>query len=202
MRSLSVTIGLRFLLAKSSNRFISFISVSSMLGIAVGILVLTIILSAMNGFERELTNKLLSVVPHGEIVAVNPPLRDWQSLIEQANQHQNVIAGAPFIKLSSLIVAGNDLRGIELIAIDPQFETEVSRLSEFIEPQAWQSLSANSAMIILGQGIIKELGLTPGDKVHLMLPQPSVNGRLSTPKSVSFTLAGAFKFGGQIDYSQ
>ena len=201
-KSISLLIGLRFLLAKSSNRFISFISMSAMLGIAVGILVLTIILSAMNGFERELTNKLLSVVPHGEITAVNPPLRDWRATMAQAKQQNNVVGAAPFIKISSLIIQGNDLKGVELIGIDPGLESQVSSISKFVEPAAWSQLRVQTGLIILGQGIIKDLGLALGDKVHLMLPQPAVNGRLTTPKSVSFTLAGAFKFGGKIDYTQ
>jgi len=201
-KSLSLLIGMRFLLAKSRNRFISFISMSAMLGIAVGILVLTIILSAMNGFERELTNKLLSVVPHGEITAVNPPMRDWQATMVQAKQQNNVVGAAPFIKLSSLIIQGNDLKGVELIGIDPSLESQVSSISQFIAADAWSRLGSQKGLIILGQGIIKDLDLALGDKVHLMLPQPTVDGRLTAPKSVSFTLAGAFKFGGQIDYTQ
>lgn len=202
VKSLSLTIGLRFLLARSANRFISFISLTSMLGIAVGILVLTIILSAMNGFERELTNRLLSVVPHGEINAVNPPLLKWQPLIEQAKANANVIAAAPFIKISSLIMHGNDLKGVELTGIAPEYEARVSDIREFMSDETWAKLSQGNGAMVLGQGIIDDLGLSLGDKVYFMLPQPSTDGRLIAPKSVSFTLAGAFKFGGQLDYSQ
>ena len=112
-QSLSAFIGLRFLLAKSKNRFISFISMSSMLGIAVGIMVLTIILSAMNGFERELTQRLLSVVPHAEMSAVKPSMLNWRQQIEQATDHRKVEAGAPYIKLNALIMQGADLKGLD-----------------------------------------------------------------------------------------
>ena len=201
-QSLSAFIGLRFLLAKSKNRFISFISMSSMLGIAVGIMVLTIILSAMNGFERELTQRLLSVVPHAEMSAVKPPMLNWRQQIEQATDHRKVEAGAPYIKLNALIMQGEYLKGLDLIGVLPEFEQQVSSLKKYVSKAAWQSLTANNGAIILGQGIIKDLGLSIGDKVFLMLPPAHYQGRLKALKSVSFTLAGAFKFGGQLDYSQ
>lgn len=201
-KSLSFTIGLRFLVAKTSNRFISFISLSSMLGIAVAILVLTIILSAMNGFERELTNRLLSVVPHGEITAVEPPLANWQALIEQAKRTPNVVAAAPFVNISALIMQGSDLKGVEIAGISPEFEQNTSAVRQFIDDAAWEKLTQANGGIVLGQGIVKDLGLKIGDRVYFMLPQPSKNGKISAPKSTGFTLVGSFRFGGQIDYSQ
>ncbi|NRA84350.1 MAG: lipoprotein-releasing ABC transporter permease subunit LolE [Gammaproteobacteria bacterium] len=201
-KSLSLTIGLRFLLAKSDNKFISFISLTSMLGIAVGILVLTVILSAMNGFERELTSRLLSVVPHAEITAVTPPLQDWQGVIEQAKVFENVESAAPFININALIVKGNELKGVQIRGIDPQIQTQVSDIKSFIEPAAWHQLNSANGSVVLGQGIIADLGLKVGEKVYFMLPQPNKQGRLRAPKTIALTLAGSFSFGGQLDYSQ
>ncbi len=200
--ALSTSIGLRFLTAKSKNGFISFISLSAMLGIAVGITVLLIIMSAMNGFERELKNRLLAVVPHGEVNSVNQPISDWQSIVANAKLIDGVISGAPVISVSGLVMHGNDMSGLQIDGILPDVEKHVLASKEYISDAAWQSLTQQRGTIVLGQGIIDKLQLTVGEQVHLMIPKPSKNGHFKAPTAVSFTLAGSFKFGGQLDFSQ
>jgi len=201
-KGLATQIGLRFLRLNGGQRFSSFISLSAMLGIAIGISVLIVIMSAMNGFERELRQGLLSVVPHGEISMFNQPIDDWPGIVEQAKKIPGVIEGAPVISLSGLIINGNDLNAVQIDGILPRHEQKIMATARYIQPDAWQALSNNSGGIVLGQGIVNKLGLVKGDRVNLMLPRTSPQGKILSPRSVSFTLIGTFSFGGQIDHSK
>jgi len=199
---LSSAIGLRFLMAKSSNRFISFISMTAMFGIAIGITVLLIIMSAMNGFEQQLRDRLLSVVPHGEIIAVNDPIEDWQTVVDDLKQLPGVINGAPVIAVKGLVLHGSHLSGIALDGILPGKEAQVMSSSEYVTEGAWDKLTSGSNNIILGQGLIEKFGFELGDNVSVMIPQKGEKGRLSSPTVANFTLVGRFKFGGQLDALQ
>lgn len=200
--SLSTQIGLRFLRAKNKNSFISFISVSSMLGIAVGILVLLLILSAMNGFERELKQRFLSIVPQGELIAVSAPITDWQRIADVALAVDGVTGAAPFVVLNGMVQQGNDLKGVELRGVLPDQQPKVSGIADYIDPGAWAQLQPGRYGIVLGQGIIDELSLTLGDTLSVLVPKPQSRGGFKAPASVQFTLVGSFAFGGQLDYSQ
>ena len=137
---LSSAIGLRFLMAKSSNRFISFISMTAMFGIAIGITVLLIIMSAMNGFEQQLRDRLLSVVPHGEIVTVNDPIEDWQTVVNDLKQLPGVLNGVPVIAVKGLVLHGSHLSGIALDGILPDKEVQVMSSSEYVTEGVWEKL--------------------------------------------------------------
>ena len=199
---LSSAIGLRFLTAKSSNKFISFISMTAMLGIAVGITVLLIIMSAMNGFEQQLEQRLLSVVPHGEIITVQKPISDWQQVVNNAVKIKGVINGAPVIPVKGLVIDGNNLSGIKLDGILPQQESLIMASKDYTTEGSWEKLTKGSHHIILGQGLIEKFGYSIGDNVSVMIPQSGEKGRLTSPKVTNFILVGAFKFGGQLDQIQ
>ena len=200
--SVSTLIGLRFLRAKNKNSFISFISVSSMLGIAMGILVLVLILSAMNGFERELKERFLSIVPQGELVAYREPIDNWPAMADKALAVPGVIGAAPFVVLNGMLQQGNDLKGLEVRGVLPGRESQVSGITHYVAPDTWTRLQPGRYGIILGQGIVDELGLTVGDTLSVMMPKPQQRGGFKAPASVQFTLIGSFAFGGQLDYSQ
>lgn len=199
---LSSAIGVRFLMAKSSNRFISFISMTAMFGIAIGITVLLVIMSAMNGFEQQLRDRLLSVVPHGEIVAVNESIKDWQSVVTDLKQLPGVINGAPVISVKGLVLQGNYLSGIALDGILPSQEAHVMASSSYVTPGSWEKLTDGSNNIILGQGLIDKFNFRLGDNISVMIPQKGEKGRLSSPTVANFNLVGSFKFGGQLDALQ
>jgi len=201
-KGLSAQIGLRFLRVNSNKKFVSFISLSAMLGIAIGISVLIVIMSAMNGFERELRQSLLSVVPHGEISMVNKPIKNWQKIVAAAKQTPGVVDGAPVIQITGLIMQGNDLNAVQIDGILPQQEQNVLDTYRYVDAVAWQTLAEDHSGIILGQGIINTLGLSVGDSVNLMIPKTEKDGRFLAPRPISFVLIGSFSFGGQIDHSQ
>lgn len=199
--SLSLVIGRRFSLAKQRNKMVSFISLSSIIGIAVGVAVIIVGLSAMNGFERELQNRVLSVIAHGEFEGVQQPIANWSSLVKQAVQHPKVEAAAPYVKLTALAEKGAQLKAIEVRGIDPQMERAVSRLSQFVSSDAWQGFVAGQQQVILGKGVADKLGVAVGDYVTLMIPSANESTKVQAPKRVRVKVSGLLELNGQIDHS-
>jgi len=199
--SLSLVIGRRFSLAKQRNKMVSFISLSSIIGIAVGVAVIIVGLSAMNGFERELQNRVLSVIAHGEFEGVQQPIANWSSLVKQAVQHPKVEAAAPYVKLTALAEKGAKLKAIEVRGIDPQMERAVSRLSQFVSSDAWQGFVAGQQQVILGKGVADKLGAAVGDYVTLMIPSANESAKVQAPKRVRVKVSGLLELNGQIDHS-
>ncbi|GGB16085.1 lipoprotein-releasing ABC transporter permease subunit LolE [Agarivorans gilvus] len=195
---LSCFIGLRYHRANNSNGFISFISASSTLGIVLGVAVLIIGLSVMNGFERELRERFLAIVSHGELEAVNPPLSDHQHLLEAARAEPHVLGAAAYIQFSALIQKGKKMKAMALKGIDPETEKTVTSLHQYVGDEAWQALSENQPQLILGAGIAKHLGITIGEQVTLLLPKPQQQ-HLSSPQRVRVKVVGLMRAGGQLD---
>ncbi len=201
LRPLSVFLGLRYVRSNHNSGFASFISASSTLGIGLGVMVLILVLSAMNGFERELTSRLLSVVPHGEFVAVTDPITAWQDKRHKLEQHPQVLAAAPLIKLDALLQKGDNIKGLQVRAVDIELEQKVSSISDFIAAGAWQDLQGQT--LIVGAGIAKKLALQVGDTVQLLLPRKTSGDNLNfaAPIKRNMTIAAIFDFGGSIDES-
>ncbi len=204
-RQLSLWVGWRFYHARQSNRFISFISFASTAGIALGVAVLIVVLSAMNGFERELEQRLLGVVPHGELTGVNEPVRDWQKIVKEAQQIEGIADAAPFVRLQGLIQKPGGFQGLTVVGIDPKVESRVSNIADFMDEQSWQALSSNSNHIVLGRGLAKSLSLKKGDSISLYTPNFHTQNRKSqnmgSAKSHRFVVAGIFDIGGELDLS-
>lgn len=201
LSSLSLLIGGRFSRAKQRNKMVSFISLSSTLGIAVGVAVIIIGLSAMNGFERELNNRVLSVISHGEFEGVRGPLTDWQSVISQLEKHPKIDAAAPFVKLTALAEKGTQLKALEVRGIDPSAESRVSSLSEFIDQQVWSTFQAGNQQVILGQGVADLLNVDKGDYLTLMIPTNGPTTKVQAPKRVRVKVVGLLTLNGQIDHN-
>ncbi|MFO6424764.1 lipoprotein-releasing ABC transporter permease subunit LolE [Motilimonas sp. KMU-193] len=201
MISLSAFIGLRYSRAKQKNRFISFISLSSLIGIMLGVAVLIIGVSAMNGFERELRERILSVIPHGEIEAAKGAFSAWPELVRRVEQDRQVLAAAPYINVTGLLQKGNTMKGVALRAIEPELEDKVTNMSRYISAEGWQRLSEPGQHLVLGKGIADKLGLKVNDTVTLLLPNLAQSTKLAAPKRVNFTLVGILQMGGQLDHS-
>ncbi|MEJ2762440.1 lipoprotein-releasing ABC transporter permease subunit LolE [Photobacterium sp. MCCC 1A19761] len=200
-RPLSLFIGSRFSRAKQRNRMVSFISVSSMLGIAVGVAVIIIGLSAMNGFERELQNRVLAVIPHGELEAVKPPFTDWQPILETVESHPRVTAAAPYIRFTALLEKGTNLKAVEVRGVNPAQERKVSTLPNFVRDGAWDQLTAGQKQVILGQGIADQLGIMEGDWITAMIPNPDPALQLKAPHRIRLQVIGLLALGGQLDHN-
>lgn len=199
--SLSLLIGSRFSRAKRRNKMVSFISLSSTIGIAVGVAVIIIGLSAMNGFERELKNRVLSVVPHGEFEGVRAPITHWQSLITQAQKSRHVLAAAPYVRFTALAEKGSKLKAVEVRGIDKALEPKVSSLVKFVEPSAWQAFAAGEQQVILGKGVAQNLAVQVGDYITLMIPEESSSASVQAPKRVRVKVVGFLTLNGQIDHN-
>ncbi|MFT6193552.1 MAG: lipoprotein-releasing system permease protein [Cognaticolwellia sp.] len=208
LKPLSVFIGLRYVRSRHSKGFSSFISASSTIGIAIGVMVLIIVLSAMNGFERALATHLLSIVPHAEVVAVNSPIRQWPKSVSRIEQNPHVIAAAPFVKTQGMMQKSAALKGVEIRGVDVMLEPQVSAISGYMIAGKWQDLILENGVII-GAGIARKLSVQVGDKVQLLIPPANVNNQKNSksqqfpvPMTQQAIIVGVFKFGGTIDDTQ
>lgn len=199
--SLALLIGRRFSQAKQRNKMVSFISLSSTIGIAVGVAVIIIGLSAMNGFERELQSRVLSVIPHAELEGVRAPVENWQSVMTQAVANPKVVAAAPYVKFTGLVERGNKLKAVEVRGVEPDFEQAVSTMSQFIDQQAWSQFLPGQNQVIVGRGVANELGVDIGDYVTLLIPQTGESTKVQAPKRVRVKVTGMLTLNGQIDHN-
>ncbi|WP_417761131.1 lipoprotein-releasing ABC transporter permease subunit LolE [Shewanella sp.] len=201
---LPLTIGWRFYRARERSGFVSFISFASTSGIALGVAVLILVLSAMNGFETELEKRLLGVVPHGELLAADTPFTTWPQMVEQASGIEGIVAAAPNVKIQGLLQKPGGFEGVQITGIEPDLEAKVSRLPQFMSAESWQSLQGDQANIVMGQGILDKMGLKVGDAVTFYLPPPKSQaglGQIGRARSHTLTISGSFSIGGELDYA-
>ncbi|MEQ9885545.1 lipoprotein-releasing ABC transporter permease subunit LolE [Pectobacterium zantedeschiae] len=197
---LSLQIGLRFSRGRRRGGMVSLISVISTLGIALGVAVLILGLSAMNGFERELNNRILAVVPHGEIEPVNQPFDGWQDILTTIEQVPGVAAAAPYINFTGLLENGAKLQAIQVKGVDPQQETHLSALPKYVLNDAWQRFRPGEQQVIIGQGVAKTLNVAEGDWVTVMIPNSDPEMKLMQPKRIRLHVSGILQLSGQLDH--
>ncbi|GKW41086.1 lipoprotein-releasing ABC transporter permease subunit LolE [Pectobacterium parvum] len=197
---LSLLIGLRFSRGRRRGGMVSLISVISTLGIALGVAVLILGLSAMNGFERELNNRILAVVPHGEIAPVNQPFDGWQDILPKIEQVPGVAAAAPYINFTGLLENGAKLQAVQVKGVDPQQEKRLSALPNYVLNDAWQRFRAGEQQVIIGQGVAKALNVTEGDWVTVMIPNSDPEMKLMQPKRIRLHVSGILQLSGQLDH--
>ncbi|MBA3624437.1 MAG: lipoprotein-releasing ABC transporter permease subunit [Methylibium sp.] len=192
-------IGWRYTRAGRSGRrnaFISFISGVSMLGIALGVAALIIVLSVMNGFQKEVRDRMLSVVAHVEVFgAGGAALADWRALAAQAMQHPEVRGAAPFIAAQALVARGEDMRGVVVRGIDPAEEPKVTPLAAELAETVLAELRPGAWGIVLGGELARSLGVRVGDAVTLVTPNGQVTPAGVVPRLKQMTVAGVFESG-------
>ena len=187
-------IGLRYLRAKRRNHFISFISLISMAGIALGVMTLITVLSVMNGFEKELRERLLGMVSHATIQDIDGPLAQWPQILDQVQAHPEVVASAPYVEQETLI-DGRRTAGALIRGIDPGRESGVSDLSEQMIMGELDDLESGEWGIVLGVGLAGRLGVGPGDEVTVFAPQIRATPAGVIPQVRRFTVTGLFEAG-------
>lgn len=198
---LSLLIGLRFSRGRRRGGMVSLISVISTIGIALGVAVLIVGLSAMNGFERELNNRILAVVPHGEIEAVDQAWTNWQEALDNVQKVPGIAAAAPYINFTGLVESGANLRAIQVKGVNPQQEQRLSALPSFVQGDAWRNFKAGEQQIIIGKGVADALKVKQGDWVSIMIPNSNPEHKLMQPKRVRLHIAGILQLSGQLDHS-
>jgi len=188
-------IGNRYVRSRSSNGFVSLISAISMLGITIAVAVLILVLSVVNGFERELQDRLLAMTAHASIEHAGGRLQDWRSWVEKAEEHVEIAAAAPFVTGQGLLVLRDRLSGVQFSGIDPQLESRVSSVDDAVISGDLASLQAGSFNIVLGVELADELRASIGDKVTMTLAEGLVTPAGVVPRTKRFTVSGIYRIG-------
>ncbi len=188
-------IGLRYTRAKRRNHFISFISMISMLGIVLGVMALIVVLSVMNGFEQELKGRILGMVSHVTVSNFNNELKDWRAVAEQVNEHEDVVASAPYVDAEAMLSNLASVSGAIVRGILPEFEPGVSEIHEKMQYGQLDDLVACEYGIILGSGLAENLNVVPGDRVTMITPQSTVSPLGFLPRLRRFKVVGIFEIG-------
>ena len=194
----------RYQRGKQKNPLVALISKFSAIGIALGVAVLIVGLSAMNGFERELNSRILAVVPHTEITvnshANEATLNHWQNLAERLKTNKKITALSPFVSFTALVENGNKLKVVQVKGVDKQAEDQVSSLGKFVEGDGWQKF-AEEGGLVLGSGIAKELDVKAGDWVSLLISQPNGEDQMAQPNRERVQVTAILRLDGQLDHS-
>lgn len=193
--NLPIFIGARYSRARRRNGFISFISATSMVGIALGVWALITVISIMNGFEKELRGRILDVASHVSITGTGGWLSDWQSLSPEIEKHPQVVGHAPYILGQGLVTLGGSVNGSLIRGILPEYEQQVSAISEHLTDGALSDLVAGQYNVILGEELAYRLGADLGEKVTLISPQGQSTPAGLMPRLRRFTVVGTFSFG-------
>ncbi|QJR79466.1 lipoprotein-releasing ABC transporter permease subunit [Alteromonas pelagimontana] len=197
--SLAWQLATRFRRAKQKNRFISFISFSSTLGIGLGCFVLITLLSIMNGFERELTHRILAVIPHGELYSVNNEgIENWQDVRSQFLLDPRVKGVEPYTKITGMLQFKGNLKAVELTGMDVSLAAS-DRWRDQVSGADWQRFARQPNSVLIGKGIMQKLHLSVGDKVQVLVPTLSADMAFKAPHTMQLTVAGSLNIGGELD---
>ena len=203
LNNISVFVGLRYIRAKRRNQFISFVSGFSLLGMTLGAMALVIVLSVMNGFDREIKSRILSVVPHGFIDKL-PSLDNWQALSTTIEEHPAVLASAPYISGYGMLVnrrgtRGIDIRGIMINNDNVNNSNNVSDIEDYMVVGKLTDLQPGEFGVVLGRLTANYLSVTVGSNIILTLPQVSITPAGIFPRVKQLTVVGIFEVGAQVD---
>ncbi|MCP1314257.1 MULTISPECIES: lipoprotein-releasing ABC transporter permease subunit [unclassified Halomonas] len=193
-------VGLRYVRAKRRNHFISFISLISMLGLTLGVTVLILVLSVMNGFDHELRTRILGMVPHTKI-EYQPGLVEWEALADRLMERDRVIGVAPYVEQQGMFSAGGQNQGAMVTGIDPAWEEQVSIVGQHMREGALEDLAPGEWNVVLGSILANRLRVGVGDRVTLLVPEASITPAGVFPRLKRFTVSGIFSVGADLDGS-
>ncbi|MBT8506469.1 lipoprotein-releasing system transmembrane subunit LolC [Coxiella-like endosymbiont of Rhipicephalus sanguineus] len=200
IRPLALYVGLRYTRAKRRNHFISFISLASMLGIALGVAVLIVVLSVMNGFDYQIRTQFFAIAPEVTILSGQDISKTWPTLQKTINANTNIIASAPFVTGMGMLSNKGVVSGVNVLGILSSQEMEVSKLDQKMVQGHLNTLVAGNYNIILGQKLANQLGLSLGNKVNLFTPQATTTLLGVFPQFRRFTVSGIFSAKGGFDF--
>ena len=195
---LSICIGLRYTRAKRRNHFISFISAVSMAGLTLGVAVLILVLSVLNGFDRELRTRILGTVPHA-LLEFEDARTDLDPIAEKLLTKHSIVGVAPLNQGEGLLVANGRTVSVAVLGVDPEKESQVSILPGHMKQGKFTDLNVHRFSVILGSGVATNLGVVPGDQVTLLIPEATLSLAGVTPRLKRLQVAGIFEVGAQLD---
>jgi len=199
-RPLSIFIGARYTRAKRRNHFISFISMTSMIGLALGVLAMIVVLSVMNGFQKEMSGRILGMVPHAVISGVTP-LDDWKPAAQAALKNPEVTAAVPFTEMDGMLSYKGAMQPIQISGVEPALESQVSIVTQHIVQGRMQDLKPGDFGVVIGEITARRFRLNVGDKLTLIVPEVSTAPGGITPRLQRLTVVGVFKVGAELDGS-
>lgn len=191
-KPLSLIIGLRYTRAKRRNHFISFISLASLLGIALGVMVLITVLSVMNGFDQQIRDKFFAITPAVTVVTQQNIEKTWGNLIDAAKTLPDVAEAAPYVSGNGMIMQGTKFAGVTLMGILPSDESRVSQLEKHIVRGNLNSLHAGKFNVVIGQSLALSLGVGVGDQINVLTPQTNVTLVGVFPRYKTFRVSGIY----------
>jgi lipoprotein-releasing system permease protein len=194
-RPLEFAIGLRYTRAKRRNHFISFISLTSMLGIALGVMALITVLSVMNGFEKEVRGRILDMVSHLTVSTFDGRLEGWSDVVMQLKEHPQVTGAAPYVEAQGMLIHGKKVNGTLIRGILPEMEPEVSSIADKMEQGKLSDLKPGSFDVILGRDLARILQVDVGDKITMVTPSANVTPAGVSPRLKRFKVVGIFYIG-------
>lgn len=201
LRPIEIAIALRYVRSRSKNRFVSFISLMSVAGIALAVAVLITVLSAMNGFEHEVRNRILGVLGHGTITGMEGRVEDWPELQRVAAADPAVVSSAPFVRGEAMLAGAAAVKGVEVRGIEPEAELATVRLDSLLRAGDFRDLAAGAYGIVIGAGLAQLLEVGMGDSVVLMVPEGISTPAGVTPRMRRFRVAGIF-YAGMYEYDR
>ncbi|MBC9251357.1 multidrug ABC transporter substrate-binding protein [Pseudomonas alcaligenes] len=199
-RPLALFIGTRYTRAKRRNHYISFISLTSMIGLGLGVLAMIVVLSVMNGFQKEMSSRILGMVPHATLSA-GQALDDWQAVAAGAMRHPQVTGAAPFAELEGMFSYKGVMQPIEINGIDPEQERKVSIIGEHMVQGRLDDLRGGEFGVVIGEITARRFRLNVGDKLTLIVPEVSNAAGGITPRMQRLNVVGVFKVGAELDSS-
>jgi len=196
----SYFIGARYTFSKRRNGFLSFVSTFAIGGMALGVFALVVVLSVMNGFDRELKERILRAIPHATIQSKSD-IEDWQRIANEITDIPGFVAASPWVGGNALLAKNGRVKGVSLQGVDPSEDSRVSPVASFMTAGHYDALQPNEFGIVLGSLLAFSIGAQVGDKVTVTLPKVSVTLAGVFPRSREFTVVGVFEVGAQVDES-
>ncbi len=194
-KPLELFVGLRYLRAERRNHFISFISLTSVLGIALGIIVIIAVLSVMNGFQTEVRDRMLRMTAHANVLELDGTLNNWQQAVSALSHIDEIVGTAPYVEGQAMVVKSTQVTGVLLSGINPALESNVSEISNFMLDNGLDVLEPGKFKILVGSELARFLGTRVGDKITVITPEASVTPAGILPKLRRFTVAGIYEVG-------
>lgn len=199
-RPLSLFLALRYTRAKKRSGFVSFISLASMIGIALGVAVLITVMSVMNGFDYKIKSKFFSIAPQLTIATRQNLADQWPSLMQQVNKEPEVLASSPFVNGKAMISHEGDVSGVQVFGIFPEYETKISMIGSKLVQGSLSSLVSGKYTAVIGAGLAKLLNVTVGDKIILLTTQTTISPLGIQPRYRQFSVSGIFSVGSGFGY--
>lgn len=194
-RPWEIWLGTRYLRSTHRRGFISFVAGISVVGLTLGVAVLIVVLSVMNGFERELRSRMLAVTSHATLMGLEGSLPDWRAARELALETPGVTHAVPYIESQAMVASGARVLGVGLRGVEPQLEREGTGLADTLITGDWDDLQAGAWQVVIGSALAKELALVPGDSLVLIVPEGSATPEGVVPRMRRLIVSGIFDSG-------